>query len=55
MLTFAKGNLRRRLLAALVAASFAVGVVLAPIAGAAPVTSSQVHPYGQCPGLQIGC
>jgi len=49
------GKLRRGLLTAIVAVSLTVGAVLAPIAGAAPITSSHVHPYGECPGVQIGC
>jgi hypothetical protein len=49
------GKLRRGLLAAALAASLTIGVALAPIAGAAPVTSGHVHPSGQCPGVQIGC
>ncbi len=57
------GKLRRGILAAMVAASFAAGVVLAPIAGAAPTAgvrssapvSSHIRAYGQCPGVQIGC
>jgi hypothetical protein len=49
------GKLRRGLLTAIVAVSLAAGAALAPIAGAAPVTGSHVHPYGQCPGVQIGC